>query len=745
MKKVIALLSISLLTLTAIIAKPVSPERAITVAQRFFPGQQMTIVDMDGLYLVTPDVGAGFVLVATDDCVRPVLAHSSSAFFPVNGMPAHVAKWIDGYRREIASLVAAGAIPSPEVQAQWSLGGPSPKSGITPVAPLMTTTWGQKPYYNLLCPYDEQDSAYSVVGCTATATAQVMKYWNHPEVGWGSHGYYHDDYGYLYAQFDTTHYRWNLMPNSLDALSDSAAMMAVAELMYHVGVAVEMEYSPSSSGAWANSFGISDLPCAENALKTYFKYSPMLSSIYKDEHSDSDWDAMILAEIEAARPVLYIGYDTVGGHTFVLDGVDSIGMFHVNWGWRGSYDGYYTLDSLSPGAGGIGGNATYTFNTDNSAVIGIQPSFASNESTAVIDIRYDSTKGTVMGNGTYALYNDTVTIAAKAAEGYRFIRWQSGSIDNPKCVFVNGDIHDSALFEPMLPSDTVSYCNNWLNTRWHDDYCDTTEWGIRIPEGVRQGNRCLMKVQYFPVELGSMTLNIYFGNTIDESNPVYTAVLHNDNPDSLYYWRTYELDYPLAVPNNAVVWVTLRAVGGGFPAATSNYSGCSDGSWYRLPEGWRRYDEYGHYFSWMLNAVFQERIPLHVVASPNNIDYGNISGMGTYLLGETVVMIAQPQEGYQFSHWSNGSTENPFVFVISRDTMFIGYFESVNGISGIEHDDIAFAVEGRTVTVDAPEGVGVAFYDMQGRCLARNRRFTAHAAGVYLLRIGEHTAKIVLQ
>ena len=316
-------------------------------------------------YLFVGVDNKGFALIAADDCVRPLLAYSLGGQWPVSStpMPDPVAAWIDGYQREIASVVASGAVPSPVVQALWE--NPATRKSGNAVSPLLTTRWEQGSYYNLYCPYDTVDSAYCYTGCVATAMAQIMRYWEYPEIGWGEYSYTHPTYGIQSADFGHTHYRWERMPDTLNAACDSFQVDAVATLMYHAGVAVRMVYGINSSGAFDISRGTLNYPCAENAMKTYFRYNPMLSGNSKTSFSDTEWDSMLRSELDAARPVFYCGHHQGrAGHAFVLDGYDTMGMFHVNWGWGGYYDAYYTVDSLSPGAGSLGGNPIYTFNSN---------------------------------------------------------------------------------------------------------------------------------------------------------------------------------------------------------------------------------------------------------------------------------------------------------------------------------------------------------------------------------------------
>ncbi len=727
---------LAIMMMAAATAKPVTPRQAMNIAERFFPSVTLMVEQLDGMYLFSPTNGNGFVLVAADDCVMPVLAYSYTAQFDSHNLPPHVAEWLEGYSREIKAF--SNTTPSAKVIAAWNA-APKTDSTTIGVAPLMTTRWNQAPYFNLFCPYDTQDSALSVVGCVATATAQIMKYWNHPEVGWGSNYYYHPSYGWLGAIFDTTHYRWNLMPDTLNGLCTQEEIYATAELSYHVGVAVNMDYSPSASGAQVCAYGNFSYPSAENALKSYFKYNPLLYSVYKTEFTDSAWDALMRNEIDQSRPILFSGHDTAAGHAFVLDGYDSIGFFHVNWGWGGYYDGYYTLDSLSPGAGGIGGNATYTFNMNNAAVIGIYPAQSTSETQAVINMASNSaTMGSVTGSGTYDIY-DTITIVAHAAEGCRFVSWASGNPSNPMNVIAFGDMEDTAIFERLL-DDTIGYSTDALRSSWRDDYSDTTEWGIRIPVSMRHQGRKLTAVQMFVYVNDQYTLNIYQGDSINGATPVYTQELslYND-----YGWTTIELDTPLLVSNSKPLWITVRYVGGPneFPAAMSRYSGNSDGSWYHLPQGWRTYDNLNEYMTWMLRAVL-EPIPCTVEVIAEDPDICTVYGEGNYMGGDTVTIGAVIlNTNCHFYQWSDGTPTNPYTFVVGSDTTFIArcHCDGV-GIDDVETDMPTVSIDGRVITTDLP----ALFYDMQGRLMGKGTRFLAPACGIYVARFGNVARKIVI-
>ena len=192
-------------------AAPVSPTIARQVAENFWSinaGKNTTVslVDVSSqcgfqeLYIFTHPMGKGFVIVAADDCVQPIIGYSLSTSFAFP-LPAHVQAHLQGYEEEIAYYKSAGIRATAEISELWQSmrnGSYTPRN-TTSVTPMLTTTWDQSPYYNDLCP----DSAgiHAVTGCAATATAQVMKFWNWPVTGTGSHTYTDNNFGTLSANF----------------------------------------------------------------------------------------------------------------------------------------------------------------------------------------------------------------------------------------------------------------------------------------------------------------------------------------------------------------------------------------------------------------------------------------------------------------------------------------------------------------------------------------------------------------
>ena len=380
MKKMVSFLAALLLLAGSVIAKPVDVTTARRVATHFWnahrdagvaavstPLVQLTS-PFDGFYIFA-NGKQGFVIVAADDCVEPILGYSFTSPATENINP-EVRYWLSTYQQQIEVLRGEQYQAPAEVEQMWRQydaeeaqdADPIP---LTAVSPLLTTTWNQSPYYNALCPMDPAHSSRSVTGCVATATAQVMKYWNWPAQGNSAHAYVHDNIGLISAHFGSTVYDWGNMPNALNGTSSAAQVKAVATLMRHVGVALEMDYSASSSGAVTYYVG--------QILPYYFGYRSDNVFHYRDDESDAVWTNNITGELDALRPVIYAGSDTSGGHCFVCDGYNNNNQFHFNWGWGGYYDGYYSLSNLAPSSGGTGTNASSTFNLNQRIFTGIRP------------------------------------------------------------------------------------------------------------------------------------------------------------------------------------------------------------------------------------------------------------------------------------------------------------------------------------------------------------------------------------
>ncbi len=273
--------------------------------------------------------GSGhFVIAAADDRLPEVLAYGD---FTGEVMPPQLQTLLRCYDNALQKM------PENGFRAHSA-------STLDPVAPLLTTFRGQGTPYNSLCPYYKYDdgtvsSEPCDVGCVATALEQILTYYRRDYVlqedlkGWETEHYAIADVP------KGSHVDSRLILNDYTGDYTSEQGDAVARLSYWLGMAVHMNWSPGSSGAEScnakeslmNAFGLKYVVYADS-----YNYDP------------SDWVAMIRNEIKCRRPVYYAGsVMRFGGHAFVLDGYDSDGYFHVNWGYDGHYDGYFNLEVLN--------------------------------------------------------------------------------------------------------------------------------------------------------------------------------------------------------------------------------------------------------------------------------------------------------------------------------------------------------------------------------------------------------------
>lgn len=236
------------------------------------------------------------------------------------------------------------------------------------VQPLLKTTWGQNAPYNQYCPTKANSSGEQEncpVGCVALALGQIMKYYNYPETGKGSKSYQPFGAGnVISADFENTQYKWTLMKDSYVRFGSSKFYTdeeadAVATLLFHAGVSVGTIYALSGSSAFA--YGNIPRDMVEN-----FRYAEdSIRYVTRSDYSKEEWMRLIFNELTMGRPIFYAGNSpSFGGHAFVIDGYDSNGRVHINWGWRSTDNGYYDIDLLD-------GENNYCNN--QSMVIGIMP------------------------------------------------------------------------------------------------------------------------------------------------------------------------------------------------------------------------------------------------------------------------------------------------------------------------------------------------------------------------------------
>lgn len=380
-----------------------------------------------------PSLGdqGGFVIVGGDESARTILGYSTSGTFDYDKLPENVRWWLSEYDQQIARGIRQGVASAPRKVSHV---------GWTTIPDMITTKWDQGEPFNSgipsLGPGYTGDYALAT-GCVATAMAQVMKYYEWPKQGVGSHEleYTISEISFS-ADFGATTYDWKNMPdwyydgiysNSKPIYNDAQAK-AVGTLMYHCGVAVNMDYGQVGYGG--SSADDRDVPVA---LINYFKYDKSAYCASRTFCTDEEWEQKIYDELKAGRPVIYGGQaSNGGGHEFVCHGYDADkDFFAFNWGWGGYCDGYYPLTgtgALRPDGSGIGGAGSgNAYNLDQTALFNVMPDQGGDY------IKYVVCKSELYQNfyvlSTSMDYDEENKKVQDAVESYTIDRKESSDVD----------------------------------------------------------------------------------------------------------------------------------------------------------------------------------------------------------------------------------------------------------------------------------------------------------------------------
>ena len=361
-RRMMACVVCGIFAVSVVWAERISPEDAAVVANNFMnvasasagvkkaPAKRMVMkaaaseqTEETQYYIYENADGEGWVMVAANDAVNPILAFSETGHFRTDNMPVNLKGWLGKYNKFIKKIEEDGVEATPEAAAEWGKLRNGAKrlatAGSVVVGPLIQTTWDQdSPYWNL-CPGSGSSKAYT--GCVATAMAQVMNYWQWPKQGVGSRTYQplnpnngrtSTRYSQQTANFGATTYDWENMKNSYSGSYSDAEATAVATLMFHCGVATCMMYGNSSDGGsgtytvnygdWDWSDDSPNMDCAQNALYRYFDYKQATGYMrsgytedgytYYEAWTDDAWTAMIKAELDLQHPIMYAGAGNEG-------------------------------------------------------------------------------------------------------------------------------------------------------------------------------------------------------------------------------------------------------------------------------------------------------------------------------------------------------------------------------------------------------------------------------------------------
>ena len=664
-------------------ANPVDMKTAHKAAQSFFNSKmgsnpEIELIDFaekasfSNFYIFGND--HSFVIIAADDCVHPVLGYSMDNAFGTDAMPENVAGWLKAYNDDVALAVTNKMEATNDIREEWanllSGKGLTPKSRAS-VAPLVRTTWNQTAPYNNLCPADPANDSswyngHVPTGCMATAMAQILNYWEHPVRGVGSHSYIpeqHPEYGEQFADFGATTYDWDNMKNNYsDGYTEDEAN-AVATLMYHCGVSIDMNYKPNGSGG-------SDVTACQ-AFKTYFNYNPDMYIVKKairyegieyPIYTDEEWKMMMKVELNNNRPLCYVGgyyisEEEKGTHAFICDGYDENDLFHFNFGWGGGSDGYYAIGALNWGSGN-----TQQYNQYNKFWRDCFPCTPSINPPTNVVTTVSGRNVSIQWNGvseasSYRLYRDGDLLANDlTSTSYTDSNLLYGTYSYyVKSVMADGTMSlmsdlsvAEVIFSGPVPTDLqTTVNNNNVNLSWTAPLSDS--YVLSYGEGpygnhVGYGNRAMYWAQRYPVQLLSdhvtgMAINkisvyshfndipiiayIYKGNANAPEELLYQTSKTLDNSG----WQDIIVFNPVPIDYSNDLWIVLYADSTvSAPAAYCPYSGTGKEDALYISLNGTSYWRWNQERSWMIRTYATDGTYTYNLYRNGDVIANNLNG-----------------------------------------------------------------------------------------------------------------------
>ena len=317
--------------------------------------QVKLVNDRDEYFIFNDDANSGYVIIAGEERMPEVLGYSYNGHIDAGKIPCNMQMLLDGYARQVRYLQEHPEAPAVKVSA----------GNRQPISQLLNTEWDQEEPYNNMCPLYKGERC--ITGCVATAMAQILNYYKWPNQTLETIPEYTTSTNEIkVSAISPTTIDWNNMLPNYDGSYTKKQGDAVALLMKLCGASIGMDYGVDASGGY----------CEPASLRKYFGYGGEIKFVYKghfendkwkQDYDNDSWTQIIYDELKEGCPVhfsgtgtaYWIGYEC--GHDFILDGYDSRGYFHVNYGWGGWEDGYYLLTAFP------------YFGDRQSAMIGVRP------------------------------------------------------------------------------------------------------------------------------------------------------------------------------------------------------------------------------------------------------------------------------------------------------------------------------------------------------------------------------------
>lgn len=323
-------------------AAPVTQQQAQQYATTYFSTLTQQEVTMKSIETVSVENYAyhiinfypqGWVIMSGDDTAAPVIGYSTTGNLNAKMMPVNMKHAMDEFVEEIKYV----ACTTRTIHPLWNeTVSRLRRAGGEYVDPLIEVHWNQGAPFNKYCPMGN-----TLVGCVAVAMSQAMCVQRYPDRPQGNISYNLAEYGTLHINFDEQKaYNWTQILNG-DNNNDETA-----RLLMHAGMSVQMNYGETGSGV-----PISQMGRVVTAFTTNFNYPNSVRLIKRDTY-DGDWSQLLKNELNAGRVIIYNGLDTKRseGHSWNIDGYNADGLYHCNWGWGGTGDGYFSLNGLGYGS-----------------------------------------------------------------------------------------------------------------------------------------------------------------------------------------------------------------------------------------------------------------------------------------------------------------------------------------------------------------------------------------------------------
>lgn len=315
-------------------------------------------------YVFANSEDKGFVIVSGDDRFPEIIGYSDEGTFNENELPDGLTYFMKSYQATVDKVLGNDETTIRNLELEKNIRS---SLNVIKVEPLLgNIAFGQDNPYNKMCPLYDGGSLHAVTGCVPVAMAQVMAYYRYPKTLQADIPGYNCRKGQMTSSISKGEaYDWaNILPTYYNVSYTDTNADAVAKLLFHCGAAIQVQYGPLSGGNLEPS-----------QLAKFFGYdADLLNKVYRSEVTLSQWVELINRELQAERPIIFSGFDSTGGHEFVCDGVDESGLYHINWGWNGSRNGYFDLMVLNPdyeGAASVSSKDGYTKNLE--ILIGIAP------------------------------------------------------------------------------------------------------------------------------------------------------------------------------------------------------------------------------------------------------------------------------------------------------------------------------------------------------------------------------------